>query len=323
MTIRYATTKHNIDNIDSPASTSSIEQQLASLQAEIAHLSYLIKQTATQQIETAAISRRAEARAYIIEHKLMDIQSHVVKIPALENMAKSFRQYLKDYSPSVVSAALFQRATTGEGGGGRGLLLNKYTFWISLSSLLIFWQYRVTMYRRTSEEIADVASMTLQQDTLRKTIQETLSTVANSPSTLASLSLLFQQLISEEKTQQHLVDLIVRALGSEGVRLAAISLLDICFQNGELQGRAGQFLKIAAKATVLDESVQMSAGMGIQQALKSAVLPPWWVKSLNKDGRRSSVDGRRRLADDDHVNVSEKNDDDETENDDSVDALVQ
>ena len=137
------------------------------------------------------------------------------------------------------------------------------------------------MYQRTSEEVADIAAMTLQQDTLRCQIQETLATVANSPSTLASLSSLFQQLISEERTQQHLIDLIVRALGSEGVRLAAVQLLDVCFQNEELQRRAGEFLKVAAKVAVLDEGVQKSAGVGIQQALKSAVLQPWWVvKSL-------------------------------------------
>jgi len=108
--------------------------------------------------------------------------------------------------------------------------------------------------------------------------------VANSPSTLASLSLLFQQLISEERTQQHLIDLIVRARGSEGVRLAALSLLEVCFQNEELQVRAGEFLKVAAKVAVLDEGVQKSAGVGIQQALKSAVLPWWVVKSLEKGG---------------------------------------
>ena len=108
--------------------------------------------------------------------------------------------------------------------------------------------------------------------------------MANSPSTLASLSLLFQQLISEERTQQHLIDLIVRARGSEGVRLAALSLLEVCFQNEELQVRAGEFLKVAAKVAVLDEGVQKSAGVGIQQALKSAVLPWWVVKSLEKGG---------------------------------------
>ncbi|KAL7429712.1 hypothetical protein ACHAXM_001844 [Skeletonema potamos] len=300
MTIRYSTSKHNL--IDSTATKTPIEQQLSALQSEIAHLSYLIKQTSTQQLETAALSRRAEARAYIIEHKLMDIQSHVVKIPEMEHFTKILRQYLEKYSPSLVSD-VFQRATAGR---GRDWLMNKYTFWITLGSLLVFWQYRITMYQRTSEEIADVAAMTLQQTALRTQIQETLSTVANSPTTLASLSLLFQQLISEERTQQHLIDLIVRALGSEGVRLAALSLLDLCFQNEELQHRAGEFLKVAAKVAVLDEGVQQSAGVGIQKALKSAVLP-WWV--------RKSLGGEKEKSKENRSSSNEEDDEEEDEED--------
>lgn len=149
------------------------------------------------------------------------------------------------------------------------------------------------MYERTSEEVANVAALTLQQDSLRKTIQETLTTVANSPETLASLSALFQKLISEERTEQHLINLIVRALNSEGVRDAAIRLLDVCFRNPELMKQAGEFLKVAANATVLDEGVQRSAGVGIQQALKSAVLP-WWAKNIGDSSSSSSVGGGSR-----------------------------
>lgn len=299
----FSTNSHG-GNIDS--TSSSIEAQLAALQSEVAQLSYLIKQTSAQQVETTTLSRRAEARAYIIEHKLLDIQSHVVKIPALENMAQRLRQLLEKLNmPSAIAVSdAFERA------GGRELLLNKYTFWGFIGAGLLFWQYRVAMYKRTSEEVADIASMTLQQDTLRMTIQETLATVANSPSTLSSLSLLFQQLISEERTQQHLIDLIVRALGSEGVRLAAIRLLDVCFQNEDLQLRAGEFLKVAAKTAVLDEKLQQSAGVGIQKALKSAVLPQnWWAKSLNAG---DSDGGGEEMNDGEVADVveSEQEDDD-------------
>eukprot|EP00984_Skeletonema_dohrnii_P031903 scaffold25037_cov92-Skeletonema_dohrnii-CCMP3373.AAC.1 len=313
-----SSSKHTITDSATKSSTTatspSIEQQLSALQSEIAHLSYLIKQTSTQQLETASLSRRAEARAYIIEHKLMDIQSHVVKIPEMEHLTKSLRQYLEKYSPSLLSDA-FQRATASS---GRDVLINKYTIWITLGSLLLFWQYRVTMYQRTSEEVADIAAMTLQQDTLRCQIQETLATVANSPSTLASLSLLFQQLISEERTQQHLIDLIVRALGSEGVRLAALSLLEVCFQNEELQVRAGEFLKVAAKVAVLDEGVQKSAGVGIQQALKSAVLPWWVVKSLEKSDVKGVDKGDGSGRSGSEVKGVDKGNDGQLQNDDNV-----
>jgi len=142
--------------------------------------------------------------------------------------------------------------------------------------------------------------------------------VANSPSTLASLSLLFQQLISEERTQQHLIDLIVRALGSEGVRLAALSLLEVCFQNEELQVRAGEFLKVAAKVAVLDEGVQKSAGVGIQQALKSAVLPWWVVKSLEKSDVKGVDKGDGSGRSGSEVKGVDKGNDGQLQNDDNV-----
>lgn len=149
------------------------------------------------------------------------------------------------------------------------------------------------MYEQTSEEIANVASLTLQQESLRETIQDTLTTVANSPETLASLSALFQDLIREERTERHLIDLIVRALKSEGVRDASFYLLDLCFQDPALQARAGEFLKLAAHATVLDEGVQKSTGVGIQQALKSAVLPRWAKNTL---GAPPSQDGNDKTG---------------------------
>ena len=265
----------------------SIKTELSQLQSEIAQLSYLIKQTSAQQMETQALARRSEARAYIIENKLMDIQKHVVKIPALENVAQNLRQYLKDYSPALFSDAI--RKVNQSGAALPTLLTNKYTAWLLFGGVVLFWQYRLTMYEQTSEEIANVAALTLQQDSLRKTIQETLTTVANSPETLASLSILFQKLITEERTEQHLINLIVRALKSEGVQDAAIYLLDVCFQNPDLQIRAGEFLKVAANATVLDEGVQKSAGVGIQQALKSAVLP-WWAKNVGVHHANKNVE---------------------------------
>jgi hypothetical protein len=104
--------------------------------------------------------------------------------------------------------------------------------------------------------------------------------VANSPETLASLSILFQKLITEERTEMHLINLIVRALNSEGVRDAALKLLEVCFRNEELQVTAGEFLKVAANATVLDDGVQRNAGVGIQRVIKSVVLPQfWWAKN--------------------------------------------
>ena len=264
---KYFTTKTVQDN-----PPTSIENELSQLRSEIATLSYLIKQTASHQVETQTLARRAEARAHIIEDKLINIQSHVIKIPAnLEKLVTSSRETFTD---------IFKRVNESSA----SFLTNKYTLWGVAIGMLAVYQYKTIMYQRTSEEVANVAALTLQQDSLRKTIQETLTTVANSPETLNALSLLFQKLITEKHTEEHLINLIVRALKSEGVRDAAIYLLDVAFQNEQLQVRAGDFLKVAANATLLDENVQQNAGIGIQHALKSAVVP-WWVKKLhlNKD----------------------------------------
>ncbi len=279
------------------ATTTSIEQEIAQLRAEVSSLAYLMKQSSSRQDETRALARRAEARAYIIEHKLMDIQSHVVKIPALEKLAHNLREYLRERGPSYVRDVI-SRATTeySRSGGAYSLLTSKYAAWLVLGGVVVFWQYRLTMYQRTSEEVANVAAMTLRQDSLRGTIQETLTTVANSPETLASLSALFQKLISEERTEMHLINLIVRALNSDGVRDAALRLLEVSFMNDELRGTAGEFLKVAANATLLDEGVQRNAGIGIQRAMKSAVLPQFWWTRTSGEGSESIGNGKSKPA---------------------------
>ena len=156
------------------------------------------------------------------------------------------------------------------------LLLPSYAAWLLFGGGIKCWKYRLTMYQRTSKDVANFASTTLQQDSLQETIQETLTTVANSPETLATLSALFQKLISEE-----------------GVRDAIINLLDACFQNPEMQIRVEEFLK--------DEEVQKSAGVWIQRALthavateylelKSAVLPPWRAKNLDDTNAKNDAE---------------------------------
>jgi hypothetical protein len=250
------------------------------------------------------LARRVEARAYIIEHKLISIQSHVVKIPALENLAHNLREYLKERSPTYVRDAISRATEYSRSGGAYSLLTSKYAAWLLFGGVVVFWQYRLTMYQRTSEEVANVAAMTLQQDSLRRTIQETLTTVANSPETLASLSILFQKLITEERTEMHLINLIVRSLNSEGVRDAALKLLEVCFRNEELQVTAGEFLKVAANATVLDDGVQRNAGVGIQRAIKSVVLPQFWRAKNSGESSGNSDSGTIKHSSSDCDNES-------------------
>ena len=233
-----------------------------------------------------------------LSEKQYDIQQHVIKIPALEGLVIKIRSYLKDRSPSYVRNAI----NRVESSGAYTLLTSKYTAWLVLGSVVIFWQYRKQMYERTSEEMANVAALTLKQDALRQTIQETLTTVANSPETLASLSILFQQLISESRTEAQLIYLIVRALNSEGVREAAIKLLDASFKNDGLQLAAGELLKVATNATFLDEQVQRNAGVGIHRAMKNAVVPQfWWMNKNNSSNNIPHNDTDTRTTDNGHA----------------------
>jgi hypothetical protein len=293
-------------------SIESLQQQITSLQETVHKLTYLIQQSHSSINQTQSLARRAEARTYLIEHKLRDIQSHIVQIPtslkSLETMSHAVGERietkLRGYLPQRMKDTLQD---------SKKLLTNKYTVWSVVAASMLFYQYKTKMYQRTSEEVANVAAMTLRQDSLRGTIQETLTTVSASPETLQSLSLLFQRLIREENTEQHLIDLIVRALNSEGVRLAALRLLELCFENEELQRSAGEFLKVAASNAVLDESVQRNAGVGIQKALKNVVTlnVPWGWKSKGQDDERSS----------DHINEEEDDDaSDDTTDEDSGDA---
>ncbi|KAL7528110.1 hypothetical protein ACHAWF_002440 [Thalassiosira exigua] len=87
------------------------------------------------------------------------------------------------------------------------------------------------MYRRTSEEVTNVATLTLQQDLLPATIQETLTTLTNILETLATLGALFWSLVPEEQMEKQLINLITRALSSEGVCDVATVRLGVCFEN--------------------------------------------------------------------------------------------
>ena len=276
-----------------PAAESEIER----LRSEIARLTYAVGRSSAQLVETQSLARRAEARAHIIEDKLIDIQRHVIKIPRLEGMADGLRRRLENYVPPKPVTDAIKRVNGTYGGR---LLWNKYTFWSVAAALAAFSNYRLTMYKRTSEEVAEVASMTLKEEKLRGTVQEMLTAVANSPETLSSLSALFQALIEEERTERRLTDLIVRALGSEGVRAAATRLLDGAFRDPDLQRRAGEFLREAAELAVLDEGLQASAGVGIQKALRSAVVPPWmghlWARSQRPAGSRPLAAGGANTA---------------------------
>ena len=289
----------SIPSISPSQKIKTLEHELQTLHLEINQLTYLIKQSLAQNSETQTLARKAEARASIIEHKLMDIQSHVIKIPALEHMANNVRQYLKGYSPTSLRETLSTIPNNlGNLETARGFLTNKYTAWLILFSLLLFWRYRVTMYQKTSQELSNVASLTLQHESLRNTIQETLTTVTHSPETLSSLSSLFSSLVSQERTEEQLIALLVNALKSESVVLAVKELVDGCLRDERLREQGGEFMKVGVASAVKDEGVQRDVGVGVMGALRS--LLPWsrWWKGRD-NGNSGGSDDNEEIGDGD------------------------
>ena len=91
----------------------------------------------------------------------------MVKIPAgikaMENMAHNVGERVESKLRGVLPQRM--KDTFDD---SKALLVNKYTLWGLAFSGLLFYQYRTRMYQRTSEEVAEVAALTLQQDSLRK-----------------------------------------------------------------------------------------------------------------------------------------------------------
>ena len=189
---RFSTNNNNSNapiqnNSSKNPSIKSLEQQLSTLQADLQKLTYLIHQSQSSTNSTQELARRAEARAYIIEQKLEDIQSHVVKIPAgikaMENMAQNVGERVESRLRNILPQRM--KDTFDD---SKALLANKYTFWGLAVSGLLFYQYRTRMYQRTSEEVAEVAALTLQQDSLR---QVRLSTTPHMKNLMRNLSIFF------------------------------------------------------------------------------------------------------------------------------------
>jgi predicted NACHT family NTPase len=156
--------------------------------------------------------------------------------------------------------------------------------------------------------VADLARRTLEQDALRLSIQETLATVANSPSTLQTLNDLFQKLITHERTEEDLINLLVHAVNTPQVQKALLGLLEVVLQDPNVQKLSFEFLlkgldiesvkkmldaqtQELVRTTVHDDSVQQAAAVGIQRSLWYAITPRvlWRYIVHANDGSDASV----------------------------------
>ena len=283
------TVKSGRTNPSTSDSTITIStQELAVLQQELQEFKHLVQKTQTQHYQVQSLARNLQAQTNDMEALLRDIGQHVQKISGLEQMAQRLTSFLK--SNKAVQGVVHNFESVVER-SVPWVVQYKYTLWAALLAAVGIWKTRqYWLYERTSEELGHLAQRTLEQESLRVSIQETLQTVANSPSTLTTLNDLVQQLISHERTQQDLVALLVFALNTPQVQTALLDLLAVVFANDDIQRMVGQLLleglnKEDTKRmldeqtqslvinTVQDPSVQQATARGIQQSLWYAATP--------------------------------------------------
>jgi hypothetical protein len=185
--------------------------------------------------------------------------------------------------------------------------LNTYSITGVIIAGLIVWRYRSAMYDRTSEEVADLASRTLQQERLQRTLQDTLGGIAISPETLQTLHVLLQNLLRDPKTLQEFVKLVCFALERPDVQRSLLILLQRVLDDPTLQRQTGEFLLKSLKSesvrpmleeesqsllrnVVLDKSVQQATGMGLYHSVWYGFLPPFLRRNTKKFELRSEAE---------------------------------
>jgi hypothetical protein len=150
---------------------------------------------------------------------------------------------------------------------------------------------RTFIYRKVAEE-----SETLGKEVLEANIRNVITTldgVAKDPETLSLLVQLLQELLDDPTTRKNLLALVIDLIEAPFLRQALIALLVQCFKDDELLQVTGVFALEAldtpdarrmldtqvqrlVSATVLDEQVQADTAVGVDAALRSALIPSWF-----------------------------------------------
>ena len=324
---------------------------LQKLQNEVKALKELVQQQQKSQTDRVveAMTQTLSNKTTSLEATLKDINQHVSRISVVEKIVTGVQDLLQNH-PAVQNVlqkfeALVEQSTPF-------VKHYKYGILATLMIVGILWKYRSSLvYERTSEEVADLARLTLEQDSLRLSIQETLYTVANNPSTLQTLNELVQKLVRDEETQQELVTLVVHAVQTQDVQNALLELLQVVFEDEHLQQLTGEFLLKGlnmenvkrmldeqtaelVRDTVSDDSVQQATAVGIQRSLWYAVTPSFlWRFMENKskshneseesEKQNNNVDHRHKVTEiwvpsvknDDDQEEEEKEEDDDDDDD--------
>lgn len=278
---------------------------ISNLQQELKALQQLIREQQSQSYHVESLTRSVSQQSAQLELRLESIESHVSKIGAVETIVTGLRDFLQQ-NPAI--RRLLENLGPVVNRGTPFVRQHKYAILGTLATIVVVWKYRAAMfYQRTSEEVADLARRTLEQDSLKQSIQDTLQTVANNPSTLKTLNDLTQELINHEQTQKDLVNLVVHAVDTPEVQKALMDLLQMVFEDPYLQQLTGEFLLKGldvesvkemldaqtaelVRDTVLDDSVQKATAVGAQRTFWYLITPPFLWRFMG--GKKENDDNR-------------------------------
>lgn len=288
---RKACFRHETTSTQDPVTGDDIQN----LKQELKTLQQLMREHQSQSYHVESLTRAVSEQSTRLEQRLETIETHVSKISGVEQLLTNLRDLMQN-NPAF--RVVMDNLETIVSRSTPFVRQYKYALLALLASIAIAWRYRASIfYQRTSEEVADLARRTLEQDSLKQSIQDTLHTVANNPSTLTTLNDLVQELITHERTQQELVNLVVHAVNTPEVQKALLELLEVVFKDPYLQQLTGEFLLRGldipdvkamldaqtadlVRETVRDDSVQKATAVGVQRALWYSITPPFLWRFL-------------------------------------------
>jgi hypothetical protein len=270
---------------------------MTALRDEIRSLQSLLAQ---QNQQYQILAQQIQTHSATLEKTVEDIHVKVALMASpLERISTIASVFVHNSEALLAFVHRFERYSRG--------WVNKYSISGTVLVILTIWSYRSIMYDRTSEEVAEIASRTLQQESLHRTIQETLDVIANSPETLQTLNNLLQNVLRDPLTLQEIITLVGSALEIPKVQQSLLSLLERILADPNLQQQAAEFLlkgldtesakemiefqtQSLVRQVVLDESVQRATALGIKQSLWYSVLPSYvWPHATSQKTR---IDGK-------------------------------
>ena len=263
----------------SSVSTGS-DPEVTSLREEIKALRTLL---ANNNHKYEVLASAVNAQSTTMERTIEDIHAKVAMMASpLERFSAVAGAFAHNSEAMLAFLHRFDRYYKG--------WINKYSLSGIAVLLLTIWKYRSTMYDRTSEEVAELASRTLQQEGLQRTIHETLHLIANSPDTLQTLNSVLQNVLRDPATLQQLVLLVGSALEIPQVQQSLLRLLETILADATLQQNAAEFVvksldvdsvqellqartQSLVRNVVLDDSIQQATAVGLQQSLWYTFVP--------------------------------------------------